>query len=148
MKTYVIWKNILFSFIIYRIFRNSNKRKFLLRMRHSAEPNIKHVAQSFLMHVLSILDWSPNRIGSVVADSTHHIWLRGMKCNGTETSIDECHLPNWGSPGLLECAASVRVLCYEESKFCSQTIAFINTCYVFWIAIYPSALDDEFDRFA
>ncbi|KAK3746952.1 hypothetical protein RRG08_030362 [Elysia crispata] len=55
------------------------------------------------------------RIGSVVADSTHHIWLRGMKCNGTETSIDECHLPNWGSPGLLECAASVRVLCYEEN---------------------------------
>ena len=49
-------------------------------------------------------------------DSTHHIWLRGMKCNGTEASIDECHLPNWGSPGLLECEAPVRLICYEQGE--------------------------------
>ncbi|GFR64780.1 scavenger receptor cysteine-rich type 1 protein M130 [Elysia marginata] len=55
------------------------------------------------------------RIRSIQTDSTHHIWLRGMKCNGTENSIDECQLPDWGTPGLLECAAPVRVICYEES---------------------------------
>ncbi|GFO24738.1 deleted in malignant brain tumors 1 protein-like, partial [Plakobranchus ocellatus] len=57
----------------------------------------------------------PTPVSQVDMDDTHHIWLRGMKCNGNESSIDQCQLPEWGSPGLVDCLAPVRVLCYKSA---------------------------------
>ncbi|CAL1541079.1 unnamed protein product [Lymnaea stagnalis] len=55
------------------------------------------------------------RIGSVALDGEdYHVWLRGLSCQGNESTIGQCLLPEWGSPGLFACLTPVRIACFRK----------------------------------